>query len=148
MSLKRHWTYWGTFNSTNGRNYITSKESNVDAPLDPTQDCFPLQARSVMREGPPPEPGEEQCPLASWNSGASLLCPAPASEQRCVEEVAHVGVSAGGNTATENQKSEVNAVGGPMLSPKHSVCEHTADLLCPSPEEDACIPPGQGIALE
>lgn len=101
----------------------------------------------MLHEGASPEAGEEPSPPASWRAGAILLCSTLACEQRRVKEVAHVGVSAGGDAATENQKGEVNTMGGPMLSPKHSVHEHTADLLCLSPEEDACIPRWQRIAL-
>ena len=133
--------------STNGRNYVTSKGCNLAAPLDLSQDCFPLQAVSVLHEGASAEAEDELSPPASRQAGPVLLCPAPPGEQRFAEEVTHVCVSAGGDTTTEKQKGEVNAVGSPVLSSKHSVCKHAADLLCPSPEDDACIPQGQGIAL-
>lgn len=97
----------------------------------------------MLHEVASPEAGEELSPSASWQPGAFLLCLSPAGEQRCGEEVAHVCESA----ATKKQKEEVNSKDASVLSPKHSVREHAADLLCSSPEEDACIPQGRGSAL-
>lgn len=48
-------------------------------------------------------------------------------------------MSVSARAAAGNQKGEANVVGGPMFSPKCSVCEHAAHLLCSSPEEEACI---------
>lgn len=94
---------------------------NLNAHLDPSQVYFPLQAVSVLHEGTSPEAGEEPSLPASWWVGAILLCPALVGEQRCAEEVAHVHVSVGSDAATDQQKVEVNAMGGLVLSPKYSV---------------------------
>lgn len=59
LSLKRHWICWGMLTSTNGTNYVTCKGCNSDAPLDPRQDSFPLQAMSLLHEGASSEAGQE-----------------------------------------------------------------------------------------
>lgn len=102
---------------------------------------FPLQAPSALHEGASFEAGEEQDRLGLF----CFVLLQPRAE--IAEKLTCARASAGGCTTTEKQKGEVNAVGCPVLPLKHSVHEHAGDLLCPSPDEDACIPQGQGIAL-